>query len=209
MLLEDAYLENIDFINNNHGLEVVGLIYSHDPHDTVLSSDELLFIASYQLKFQKEKAFSSQFVTVGVTHNENKEVIPDGLMISDQGLAMFRDGLFVHSDDPKLCKVQKRNSKNVPLSTVIVNIKGQGPKEVTTFETEFLIVQLTVGMPKKQPPRVFKSCSFPPLYCEPNKLTESQIALQTILMDNEPSGTYLYTLLHDLNLLAYLAPVCF
>ena len=116
---------------------------------------------------------------------QKKEVIPDGLMISDQGLAMFRDGLFVHSDDPKLCKVQKRNSKNVPLSTVIVNIKGQGPKEVfffplpvtmqvTTFETEFLIVQLTVGMPKKQPPRVFKSCSFPPLYCGPNELTESQ-----------------------------------
>ena len=56
-------------------------------------------------------------------------------MISDQGLAMFRDGLFVHSDDPKLCKVQKRNSKNVPLSTVIVNIKGQGPKEVFFFSS--------------------------------------------------------------------------
>jgi len=67
-------------------------------------------------------------------------------MASDQAMALERDRVLGDSKDPEMLSVREAKRGEV-LPRVIRNDKKLGAKEVTKFETEFLLVEVNTGRP--------------------------------------------------------------
>lgn len=148
-LLDDYLLDQAMPYLNELGLKPVGWIFTHESRDYVIGSDEMEMIYKMQSTYKNQKTGLSEFVTVTVSYNEKtKQVAPEAFMLSDQGMALYRDEIIGQSSDPHVCVVRKPRSKFDYVTTVLRNDKELGTQPCTKFEPEFLLVVVNCGAPK-------------------------------------------------------------
>lgn len=148
-LLEDPKEAQVDRILAALGLCRVGWCFTHPPRDYFVSSGDVRKMARLQLKYRGPSAHGgSMFSTLIVAQNAKKEIEPRAFMASDQGMALERDRVLGDSKDPEMVAVRKPDPKRREcLPRVLRNDKKLGAKEVTSFEVEFLLVEVNTGRP--------------------------------------------------------------
>ncbi|KAK8794727.1 hypothetical protein WA158_001708 [Blastocystis sp. Blastoise] len=206
VLEEDNYIPAVENIIQSMGLECVGIMYTHSPREEILTSDDVLLVAPYQLNFKKPGEYGYKFVSVAVSLDKDNNLTQDAYMLSDQCISMYRDDLLIPSSNNKLCQVQNKNNRGEPLSTVIENKEDIGPENVTTFSPDWLLVQLTIGVPRNPPPPCFPSFGFPSINCMGENPSTLQAEYREIVRKNM-SIKDLPLVLFDFNLLIYLSQI--
>lgn len=204
----DPMLRNVDGIFNALKCQCIGLAMTHSPHELPLTSYDIQLIAPLQLRYKDARKRSSEFITIAIGRDQNKSIVPEALMLSDQCLCMFRDGVIAPPNDPTKCRSKSRGPRNEPLSVVIRNDKEKGPQEVSEFEPDFFLVQLTIGVPSSNTiSPLFKRYYFP----SPNSAVETKVSLLQELKATFCSTDFedraLKDALSDLNLQLVLADV--
>jgi len=161
-LLEDPQEATVDRLLKAMGLERVGWCFTHLPRDFLVSSGDIRKMARLQNKYRGHgKHGGSMFSTLVVTQNAAGEIEPRAFMASDQAMALERDRVLDDSKDPELVQVRKERKGEV-LPRVIRQDDKLGAKEVTRFETEFLLVEVNTGRPVgSSAAPMFKHATFP------------------------------------------------
>lgn len=149
VLEEDDSLKFADVF----GMEVVGIVYyAVCKRDFFLSSLEIEFIAQQQLKFRKHKDMrigqgvggnpaqcaedNSQLVTIVVKLNEENDYVLEEYMVTEQCLAMVKEGMVVPTVDPHFFHARE-----------CVHYRSREEMvESRRVPVDFFIVRLTHGM---------------------------------------------------------------
>lgn len=134
------------------GMDVVGIVYyAVGKRDFFLSSLEVEFIAKHQLMFQKSRDTRSahaaeslsqsaedvsRLVTIVVKLNEENDYVLEEYMVTEQCLAMVKEGMVVPTVDPHF--FQARESVHYRSKEEMVESKR--------VPVDFFIVRLTHGM---------------------------------------------------------------
>jgi len=130
------------------GLEPVGWLVTtqerEDEEGTIfLTASEIVQACKFQHAFRNPNTGFSKFVTIVLHEDETKN--PDGYMISDQGLAMVRDGLVKAGEERRNLQV---NIPDTALYQPAVVSKGRANEPGEYFEPEILIIALqNAGIP--------------------------------------------------------------
>lgn len=124
-----------------------------------LSAQEIITAAAYQNQFPnicqltEEKVFGSKFVTVCVTGNAENEIHMEGYQVSNQCMALVRDGVLVPTKDaPELAYVRESTEdKYVP--DVFFMEKDKYGNEIKKLgrplPVEYLLTDVPVTTPKE------------------------------------------------------------
>jgi nuclear protein localization family protein 4 len=99
-------------------LERVGWLFTETNHDVVMSQRHVKMAAGFQEQFRvtHESGYNiSNFVTVVLRPDKDNEaeVKPEVYMISDQGQALHRAGLFVDSGSRSKMKVKEKQKYRI------------------------------------------------------------------------------------------------
>lgn len=149
VLLEDPLFDRLQPYLFELGLEPIGWIFTHETRDYLISSNDMEIMYKMQSTYKNPDTGLSKFVTVSVSYDEKtKQVSPDALMLSDQGMALYRDKVIGKPKDPRFCYVREQENRYDYITDVIENKKGFGAIEVKKFDPDFLIVQVNCGAPK-------------------------------------------------------------
>lgn len=214
-LLPDPDAEKIDFLASQLGLQKVGYIWSdiqinekkqiiQNRVEYLLTSNEIIQIAKMQNKAPSpcKRALSgkcgSKFISVIATGNAQGQIDLHAYQVSDQCMALVKDGIITSTQDPLLLRTKKTSKRFIP--DVMYNAKNEYNIEVTkkaepTLPTEFFIIRVGLGAPKKPKP-FFKRLQFP---IENREQIQPAQAKQIIQSGN------LSETLSDFHLLVYLS----
>ena len=119
-----------------------------------MSGMEIRQAASFQNRY-KDDLGHSRFVTIVVEHGENVE--PQAYQVSDQCVAMERDGVFGDSADPFLVATRKPKGGEL-MPTVLMDTKPLDPG--SEFLPDHLLLSVVVSTSAK-PRQVFKHTEYP------------------------------------------------
>jgi len=161
-LIKDPREEIIDKVIAACGLERVGWTITTLPRggqeyhgDIFMSGPEIFTAARFQEKYKNLNTGYSRFVTL-ITHYGHKEA--QGFQISDQGVAMIRQGLISPDEDRGFMKSNEAPAK-VYLPAVINENKRIVPGE--KFLPDALLVNVIATLAKNIRP-MFQHIHFPP-----------------------------------------------
>lgn len=174
ILEKDDSLPNVNAVAAGLNLRCIGCVITSPPRKEPLTSFEVDFIAPLQLTYKQRNEYASKFVTVVISRNEKKQIEPTAMMLSDQCICMYRDGMFLTPQKEDMCRSTTQGKSKELLSSVLRNDEKLGSQEVTEFEPLFFLVELTITMAKSSTRSpIFSSNSFP----EINSPHESQNTL--------------------------------
>ena len=200
-LLENEFDARHGSIFQSMGLDVVGMIYTDLIDDNsgtgkvenkrsketfFISSSEVLFIAHQQalhpfhLPDAPEKKFSSRFVSVVVSGEDNGGIGLKAYQVSESAVKMEEAKLIAATTDPSQMLVRSvdendkyKNSGPLYVPQVFYKFKNEYGIEIQKaanplFPVEYLLVTLSEGIPLQSNP-IFKSpLSFPGPFLLPN-----------------------------------------
>jgi len=119
--LEDPKAATVDGLINLLGLQKVGWIFSRKKKpNAILTSEEVLSIAKYQLKY------GNNFVTIIVELTEDGLVNFEAYQVSEQCVQLLKDDILVSSGNEKFIntrrpvEVEKKDTKEVDCSLFII-----------------------------------------------------------------------------------------
>jgi len=148
--LRDPNEKNVHEVAKALGLEPIGWIVTTRPREgkkyggkVILSGSEVRQAARFQERY-KNALGQSRFITVVLEHQENVE--PMAYQISDQGVALERDGVFAKSQDPYLMRVRTPESGELLPSVIFQN---KALKSGVEFLPDDFIVKVITSVPKK------------------------------------------------------------
>jgi len=135
-----------------------GMVKSHRGGDThFLSAQEIITAAAYQnllpnkCKLTDEGVFGSKFVTICVSGNKDNEVHMEGYQVSNQCMALVRDGILVPTKDaPELAYVVE-STKEEYVPDVFFKEKDEYGNEITKIGRPLPVEYLLVDMPVSSP----------------------------------------------------------
>ncbi|KAJ3092048.1 nuclear protein localization protein 4 [Quaeritorhiza haematococci] len=186
LTLPDPQQATVDELASMLGLTRVGMIYSDLTDDgtgqgTVickrhadsffLSSAECIFAADMQLKhptaskWSSSGKFGSRFVTCVVSGNEEGGIDISAYQVSNNCMAMVRDGIIEASVEPSLMRV-RQSSNELYVPEVFYKYKNEYGIMVQeaakpTFPVEYLLVTLSHGFPQNPSPSFTSPVHFP------------------------------------------------
>lgn len=233
-LLEADVNARFKIIFQSMGLDVVGMIYTdlidngsgtgkvenRRSKDTFfISGTEILFIAHQQachpflLPDAPEKAFSSRFVSVVASGEEDGGVGLKAYQVSENAVAMAQAQLIAATTDPSQMMVRPvdendkySNSGPLYVPQVFYKFKNEYGIEVQKaadplFPVEYLLVTLSEGIPLNPNP-IFKSpLSFPGPLLHPTISNLGEYFRDTLHL--EPKELVSSGLLHNANLILF------
>lgn len=179
------------------GLAVVGMLYTDLADDGsrsgrvlarrsaatfFVSSGEALFMAAQQLAHPSRCAasrsgvFSSKFVTVVATGNEDAEVALLAYQVSNTAEALVRSALLEATTDPSLVMVRESVPGTLYVPEVMYKLADEYGNTVQRtadpfFPVEYLLVTLSHGFPVQQDPLFRSAAPFPPALEQPTAAT--------------------------------------
>lgn len=196
-ILPDPKEELVEELASKLGLVRVGWIFtdlvpladgkvkSYRGVDThFLSAQEIITAAAYQNQFPnkcqltEEKVFGSKFVTVCVTGNSEHEIHMEGYQVSNQCMALVRDGVLVPTKDaPELAYVRESTENNY-VPDVFFMEKDEYGNEIKKLgrplPVEYLLTDVPVTTPK-EPLATFSLLKEKQTFPVENRLLESSI----------------------------------
>ncbi|UKJ90504.2 hypothetical protein MACJ_001438 [Theileria orientalis] len=148
-LMEDNLLPKVDKIANRLGLERIGLIFTRLPNECFLTAKELMRTIEMQYNSLKHIHYTgypvSTMVTCTMSPDDNGQPLLDAFMASDMALALFRDELLDNNqDDDNIIKIRKVQHSQEIMPPII-----ESGKEVTSFDTSWLMVRINESAPIK------------------------------------------------------------
>ncbi len=180
-LVPDDHEQAVDAVAAHLGLKKVGWIFSDLLQDSkgrvkhfrgidshFLSSQECIMAGNFQsahpnpCRLSSSGSFGSKFATVLVTGNSENQVHMEGYQVSNQCMALARDGCLIPTRDaPELGYVRESSSEQY-VPDVFYKEKDKYGNEVTKMArplpVEYLLVDVPVSAPK-QPLFTFKQAS--------------------------------------------------
>ncbi|XP_002157402.1 nuclear protein localization protein 4 homolog isoform X1 [Hydra vulgaris] len=189
-LLEDNHDEFVEILASYMGLRRVGWIFTdllpdeensglvkHLRHSKshFLSAQECITAAHFQNKYPNScrdssaGKFGSKFVTVSVSGHEDKHIHYDGWQVSNQCMALVRDGCLVPTiDDPALGYI-KESSSDQYVPDVFYKEKDVYGNEVTRIgrpmPMEYFLIEVPAAFPI-EPQYTFVGCRDSPFPIE-------------------------------------------
>lgn len=161
VLLPDSKRSTVDRLAATLGLQCVGFLFTHLPREELLTSEEVLRTARYQLDAVKNAPAHytgypvSPFVTVTISlDSTNAGVVTNAFMVSDLGMAFVRDDLLTCADDGVKLKLKEQ-----PPSLLVPQVLELG-NTVSQIDPHWFIVRVNDSAPKKIV-SIFKSWAFP------------------------------------------------
>nr|PVC51602.1 hypothetical protein MACL_00001398 [Theileria orientalis] len=148
-LMEDNLLPNVDKIANRLGLERIGLIFTRLPNECFLTAKELMRTIEMQYNSLKHIHYTgypvSTMVTCTMSPDDNGQPVLDAFMASDMALALFRDELLDNNQDhDNIIKMREVEHSQEIMPPII-----ESGKEVTSFDTSWLMVRINESAPIK------------------------------------------------------------
>ncbi|KAH0479446.1 MAG: uncharacterized protein KVP18_003284 [Porospora cf. gigantea A] len=201
-VLDDEFLPTVNTCAEALGLECVGFIYTQLPGNHHATNTEVLRQASLQLEHSSALHYTgyehSTFVTVTVSPDTDLggEPVPNAYMVSDLGMAFYRDGLFDKvQPNPNLMNI-KQGAPHELFPKVLES--GKLIEAGGSFDLDWLLVRVNDSAPKTVN-SFFKHNSFPPMN---RRRAPTQRDVQTYLKN--VSGPD-WTRLSDFHFLLYVA----
>mmetsp|Transcript_94072 Transcript_94072/g.147960 ORF Transcript_94072/g.147960 Transcript_94072/m.147960 type:complete len:514 (+) Transcript_94072:68-1609(+) len=163
VMLDDPDMPTVKKIVEALGLECVGWVFTSFPldDDMLLTPNEVQRIARLQLDHSTDAHFTkyrlSKFVTCAVrpdTQNGGRPGL-NPFMVSDQCVAMVRDGMISANADPRNCVVREPE-KGELMPDFLVESKAN-----KVINTDFFVIRVVDSVPKKLPPSIFTHSDFP------------------------------------------------
>jgi len=162
-LPDDKFLEDVDKMAERLGLERLGYIFTSWTRegDSIIMPTDLPGIAKNQLANVKDTHYSgyelSKFVTCLVSPDPTQDFAPkqDVVMVSDQCMAMVRDGLLEPAQGEDQVVLRKAE-KNEALPNVL-----ESAKRVDKWDVDWHVVRVWWGAPKRKDRTIFKHSHFP------------------------------------------------
>jgi nuclear protein localization family protein 4 len=159
--LRDPDEKTVHEVAERLGLEPVGWVITTLPRSgekyggkVFLSGAEVLQAARFQNRYKNELG-QSRFVTVVIEHGETVE--PKAYQVSDQCVAMERDGLIVKAEDPFMLGTREQKKGEMPPAIVYKN-KSILPG-IALLPDDFLVK--VIVSEAKNPEVVFQHNIFP------------------------------------------------
>jgi len=196
-ILPDPHQSVVDEIATSLGLIKVGWIFTDlvpsangqvrnfrgvDTH--FLSGQEIITAGHFQnlspntCRSVDEGTFGSKFVTVCVTGNKDKEIHMEGYQVSNQCMALVRDGIIVPTKDaPELAYIRESSDENY-VPDVFFMEKDKYGNEIKKLgrplPVEYLLIDVPVSTPK-EPLHTFPLLKERNPFAIENRLLESSI----------------------------------
>jgi len=163
VMLDDPDMPTVNRIIQALGIECVGWVFTSFPldDDLLLTPNEVQRIARLQADHATDKHFTkyplSKFVTCAVRPDTKNEGRPglNPFMVSDQCVAMVRDGIISANTDLKNIVVREPE-KGELMPDFLVESK---PSKV--INTDFFVIRVVDSVPRKMPPSIFTHADFP------------------------------------------------
>eukprot|EP00808_Paulinella_micropora_P015807 g19355.t1 len=163
-LLRDPREKNVHQIANLLGLEVVGWIVARPIKEDAkykgkvfMSGREVRMAAQFQQRYHNTETGYSRFVTVVLEHATQVEA--QAYQVSDQSVALERDGFLADAKDPWM--LATRGSKEGMQSMPGIVYKDQRLKPGDEFLTDECLVKCIVSTGTTETNGVFTSTEFP------------------------------------------------
>lgn len=179
-----------------------------------LSAQECMLAATFQnahpnkCRYARDNFFGSKFVTVVVTGDAGNQIHFEGYQVSNQCMALVRDGCFIPTIDAPELGYVKESSNEQYVPDVFYKLKDSFGNEVTSLArplpVEYLLVDLQVAFPK-EPSYTLNGGSNPFPIANRQSIGISQdFNAFTSYLDKYPSER-LFDALNDLHLLIFLS----
>ncbi|OII74071.1 uncharacterized protein cubi_02873 [Cryptosporidium ubiquitum] len=205
ILENDHFKSSVDKIAQSLGLECLGLVFTHNERDEVLTSNEIVTLGKLQLEALKTKHYTgypvSSFISCTIAPCKSVkggDPIPNAFAVSDLGLAFLRDKLIDEKGLEDNTNIVIREEEKGEILPQILE-KGVSTRK---FDAHWLIVRINESAPI-QPKPFFSSSQFPKenrvIAQKPSDVSEFiKSRLTSVPMTS-------YNLLNDFHLLLYLA----
>ncbi|KAK9171456.1 NPL4 family protein [Cryptosporidium meleagridis] len=205
VLESDSFKSTVDRVAQSLGLECLGLVFTHNKRDELLTSNEIVTIGKLQLEAMKTPHYTgypvSSFVCCTIApckSVQGGDPIPNAFAVSDLGLALIRDKLIEEKglkDDTHI--VIREEEKGEILPQILE--KGVSTRK---FDAHWLIVRINESAPI-QPKPFFSSSQFP----RENRIVSQKPSDVSEFIKSRLTSVPLtsYNLLNDFHLLLYLA----
>ncbi|KAJ1613507.1 nuclear pore associated protein [Cryptosporidium canis] len=204
-LENDPFKPSVDRIAQSLGLECLGLVFTHNERDEVLTSNEIITLGKLQLEAIKTPHYTgypvSSFISCTIAPCKSVrggDPIPNAFAVSDLGMAFIRDKLIDEKGIKDNAHIIIREAEKGEILPQILE-KGNS---TCKFDAHWLIVRINESAPI-QPKPFFSSSQFPrenrAIHQKPSDVSEfikSRLTSMPITSHH---------LLNDFHLLLYLA----
>lgn len=205
ILENDSFKSTVDRVAQSLGLECLGLVFTHNERDEVLTSNEIVTLGKLQLEALKTPHYTgypvSSFICCTIApckSIQGGDPIPNAFAVSDLGLALLRDKIIDEKglkDDTHI--VIREEDKGEILPQILE--KGVSTRK---FDAHWLIVRINESAPI-QPKPFFSSSQFP----RENRIVPQKPSDVSEFIKSRLTSVPLTScnLLNDFHLLLYLA----
>ncbi|KAH7650331.1 nuclear pore associated (NLP4) with N-terminal ubiquitin domain [Cryptosporidium bovis] len=207
ILENDTFKPSVDAIANSLGLECLGLVFTHNERDELLTSQEIITLGKLQLSSLKTTHYTRYPVNTFVTCTiapcksiQGGDPVPNAFSVSDLGLAFLRDGIIDETKIGDKMHIPVRDGEKGELLPQIL----ENGKSTKKFDAHWLVVRINESAPI-QPKPFFSSTQFPRenrvVSQKPGDVSEF---IKNRLASCPPTS---YELLNDFHLLLYIAKI--
>lgn len=205
VLENDQFKPSVDRIAQCLGLECLGLVFTHNERDEVLTSNEIITLGKLQLDALRTPHYTgypvSSFISCTIApckSVQGGDPIPNAFAVSDLGLAFIRDKIIDEKAIKDNTHVVIREEEKGELLPQILE-RGVSTRK---FDAHWLIVRINESAPI-QPKPFFSSSQFP----RENRLISQKPSDVSEFIKSRLTSVPLtsYNLLNDFHILLYLA----